>query len=265
MRAALEKHFAQQRSEFSDERAGYAIVRSNRDNITVSASRKDIKQVAQLRETVGGDFLWFRDGEQAYIVRDAATLARIDEAWGPVNRLGAQMDEQGRKLDAQGKIVDTIAREFGAAGGEFAKQSMKEAEVNQRAMEQLARAQETLARRISDVATRELGSNSSPEKIRAFHEKQASLQKEMEPLRKQMAEQQRELEAKMAKLREANQPLNDLNRKIAEASRPMGELSARMAELNLKHGAALREAERAIRALMQESRQNGKAVAVPAG
>ncbi|MRW91751.1 M48 family metalloprotease [Duganella sp. FT80W] len=263
VRAALAKENAKRPSQFDGTRSGYAIVRANRDSMMVSATSKDIKQVAQLRDSVKGDFLWFRDGDKTYVLRDASALARIDDAWVGVSRLDAQMDEQGKKLDAQGKILDATASQIGKEAGEFSKQANQEAEVHRRKIEQLAQTQESLARRIEEAASRELGADSSPEKIRAFHEKQASLQRQMEPLRQQMAEQQRQLSAKMEKLRAQNHPLDELNKRIAEAARPMGELSAQMAKLNMQHIDAVRNAERTIRAIMNESLKNGSAVPAP--
>jgi chromosome segregation ATPase len=245
------------------ERSAYAIVHAGSDSMTVAASTAEIRKVAQLRATMKSDFLWFRDGDKTYVIKDPTMLARLDEVWMPVNRIGSQMDEQGKKLDAQGKVLEAAASQIGKEAGEFSRQSLQESEVHRRAIEQLAKAQEALSRRMAEAATQELGAGSNPEKIRAFHEKQASLQREMEPLRKQMAEKQRELSVKMEKLREQNRPLDALNKRIAEAARPMGEMSAQMAKLNLQHADAVRDAERAMQALMQESLQNGKAVPAP--
>ena len=241
---------------------GYAIVRSNKDAMTVSASSRDLRGVALLRNKVKGDFLWFRDGDKTYLVQDPALMAKIDAAWAPVNSIGEQMNEQGKKMEAQGKVMNAIGEEMNATAQTFSRNAEREGEKYERQMEQVAREQEKVARRM-DKAAREMGADSSPEKAREFASKMAALQAEMAPLQKQMAVYQRELSAKMSKLHEQDGPMKALQQKMAEASRPMGELNARMGELNQKQAEAIREAERVLRALMQESLQNGKAQPVP--
>jgi beta-lactamase regulating signal transducer with metallopeptidase domain len=246
----------------ADDSKGYAIVRANKDSSTVSANTSDIRKVSSLREKVKGDFVWFRDGDKTYLIQDPALMAKIDAAWAPVNSIGEQMDAQGKKMEAQGKIMNAIGEEMNTAAHAFSRHAEREGEQYERQMEQVAREQDKVARRI-DKAAREMGADSSPEKAREFAQKMAALQAEMAPLQKQMAVYQRELSAKMSKLHEQDGSMKALNQKMAEASRPMGELNARMVELNQKQTEAIREAERVLRALMQESLQNGKAQPVP--
>ncbi|WP_373990561.1 M56 family metallopeptidase [Duganella sp. BuS-21] len=249
-------------NEGPNQRSAYAIVHGNKEAITVSASTKDIRKVSELRGAVKGDFLWFRDGDKTYVVQDPAVIARIDSAWAPVDSIGGQMDAQGKKMEAQGKIMNAIGEQMNTVGQHYGRQVERDMDVQQRQMELVARVQEKVARRM-DLAARELQQDNSPEKLRAFQEKLNGLQAEMAPLQKQMAEYQRELAPKLAKLHEQNAPMKALQQKMAEASRPMGDLNVRMGELNLKHTEAVREAERVIKSLMQESLQNGKAVPAP--
>jgi beta-lactamase regulating signal transducer with metallopeptidase domain len=249
-------------NEGSNQRSAYAIVHGNKEAITVSATTKDIRKVSELRGAVKGDFLWFRDGDKTYLVQDPAVIARIDSAWAPVDSIGGQMEAQGKKMEAQGKIMNAIGEQMNTVGQQYGRQIERDMDVQQRQMELVARAQEKVARRM-DLAARELQQDNSQEKVRAFQEKLSGLQAEMAPLQKQMAEYQRELAPKLAKLHEQNAPMKALQQKMAEASRPMGDLNVRMGELNLKHAEAVREAERVIKSLMQESLQNGKAVPAP--
>lgn len=249
-------------NEGSNQRSAYAIVHGNKEAITVSATTKDIRKVSELRGAVKGDFLWFRDGDKTYLVQDPAVIARIDSAWAPVDSIGGQMEAQGKKMEAQGKIMNAIGEQMNTVGQQYGRQIERDMDVQQRQMELVARAQEKVARRM-DLAARELQQDNSQEKMRAFQEKLSGLQAEMAPLQKQMAEYQRELAPKLAKLHEQNAPMKALQQKMAEASRPMGDLNVRMGELNLKHAEAVREAERVIKSLMQESLQNGKAVPAP--
>ncbi|WP_343730028.1 M56 family metallopeptidase [Duganella sp.] len=245
-----------------DRGGSYAIVRSNQEAITVSATTQDIRKVAALREKVKGNFLWFRDGDKSYLIQDPAVLAQIDAVWVPVNGLGEQMDAQGKKMEAQGKIINAIGAQMEAAANQFSKQAERDASGQQRQMEQVAREQEKVVRRI-DLAAREIAADNTPEKAAEFQKKMALLQAELAPLQKQMAEHQRALATNSAKLRELNGPMQSLNQKMAEASQPMGDLNLRMGELSRKHADAVREAERVMKSLMQQSLQNGKAIPAP--
>ena len=246
-----------------DDSRSYVIVRGGKDTMTVSANTRDIRNVSRLRERVKGDFLWFREGDKTYLIQDAAVLAKVDAAWTPVNTIGEQMNEQGKKMEAQGKIMDALGEQMDAVAHKAEAGTERDMQAQQRKMEQVAREQDAIARRI-ERASRELARDSSEEKVRAFQKQQASLQAEMAPLQQKMADYQREMAPQMAKLQAMQEPMRALNQKMAEASRPMGELNQRMGELNAKHADAVREAERALRALMQESMQNGKAVPTPA-
>jgi beta-lactamase regulating signal transducer with metallopeptidase domain len=250
------------RVSVSDDGKGYAIVRANKDSITVSANTRDIRKVSALRDKVKGDFVWFREGDKTYLIQDPALMAKIDAAWAPVNSIGEQMDAQGKKMEAQGKIMNAIGEEMNTAAQVFSRGAEREGEKYERQMEQVAREQDKVARRI-DKAAREIAADNTPEKAREFARKMAALQAEMAPLQKQMAVYQRELSAKMGNLHERDGTMKALNQKMAEASRPMGEWNLRMGELSQKHEEAVREAERVLRALMQESLQNGKAQPVP--
>ena len=67
---------------------GFALVDGSRDSVTISGSDFDGKQIKQLKQSIKGQFLWFRDQGNSYVMQDAALLARVNAAWKPVRQLG---------------------------------------------------------------------------------------------------------------------------------------------------------------------------------
>lgn len=86
----------------------------------------------------GGEALWWvREGKQRYVVRDAATLAQLHQAYAPLQALSQKQSELGQKQGELGKAQG----ELGARQGELgARQGAIAARVAQLAVEQNAAA-----------------------------------------------------------------------------------------------------------------------------
>ena len=244
----------------------YALVQG-RDNMTMSgaSNSSDWQGLSKLRARVKGDFLWYRDGDKAYLIQDPALLAKASEAWTPANQLGAQMDEQGKLMDAHGKVMDALGRkmdalaresEHGAAAQELRKQ--------ERAIEKLGRQQEAIGRRMERVGM-QMGRDQTDAQREASQRQMDQLHAEMDALQPQMQQLQRDLAENARKIQPPQEPMQALSRQMSDASKPMAELGQRMGELGRQQEQASRKAEQAMRALIQEAIQSGKAVPAPAG
>lgn len=97
-----------------DGRDAYALVHRSNDDITMSGDHADLSAVQRLKKTAKGDFLYFRHDGKAYVIEDAAVLARVDAAWLPMKKLGAQMDVYGKQMDQYGKVMDGYGRQMDA-------------------------------------------------------------------------------------------------------------------------------------------------------
>lgn len=97
----------------------YALVRPGSRtgmNINMSTGRTmDNADLESLKRSVRGEFLWFRKDGKEYIVQDAATLARVHQAWAPVEKLGAQMEKQGEEMGRHGKAMGSFGTEMALA------------------------------------------------------------------------------------------------------------------------------------------------------
>jgi hypothetical protein len=142
----------------------YALVRDGQRTTYVGRHRSGDDEVEALRPQYPGKFIWFRQGGQAYVVRDPATVARVEAAWAGTEKLGRDMeqieapmrdksramevlgkkmeasvragggdtDAVGRQMDELGKSMDVLGKQMGALGKQMERAS-KQADAATRA------------------------------------------------------------------------------------------------------------------------------------
>ena len=118
---ATTKHVTSQKN--SDE--PYALVREGQRTTWVGQhSGGDDDEMDASRAKYPGKFVWFRQAGQAYVVRDPATVARVEAAWAGTGKLGrdmagieAPMQEKSSAMDALGKKMEASVR--GGGGGDI--------------------------------------------------------------------------------------------------------------------------------------------------
>ena len=74
-----------------------ALVRGTGDEMHMWGSIDDIDEIKAARTSVNGEYLWFRRGNQAYIVTDPALLTRARAA----TRETEELDKKMEVLEAQ--------------------------------------------------------------------------------------------------------------------------------------------------------------------
>lgn len=82
-----------------DTHQGFALL--DGDSVTIRGTRADVAAVKHLHRS-GQPMLWYRTGDQAYLVRDKATIEQAREIYAPVFRLARQ---QGQLAGQQGRIA----------------------------------------------------------------------------------------------------------------------------------------------------------------
>ena len=105
--------------------ASYALVREGQRTTFVGSHRSGDTEVDALKQHYPGNFIWFQNDGKAYVVRDPATLAKVDAAWAPADKLGqdmklfdAPMREKSRAMNALGREMATAAQGGKSARGE---------------------------------------------------------------------------------------------------------------------------------------------------
>jgi len=101
----------------------FALVRGADSAITGDAAAS--KRVKELKRSVKGDFLWFRDGGKEYVVQDPAALKRVADAWAPIEAIGAQMGGQGAEMGRHGASMGALGAKMALAAVTFNEEKME--------------------------------------------------------------------------------------------------------------------------------------------
>lgn len=227
----------------------YAVVRAGDKGMSMSGSSDDWDEVKQARERIGGNFLWFREGGQAFYIQDPGMLARVDAAWAPVDKLSARMDEYGKEMDVHSKKMDALGKEMDIAARGFKPDEDKLRPVEKR-MEALGEEMEKLGK--------QLGATDSV--------------KERDRIQKRMSEVGRELGAAGNEIgqlhdgpgmRQAQESMEAIGRRMSEAGKPMEAIGKKMGALGKEMERESKAADKTVRALIREAREKGLAKPVP--
>ena len=236
----------------------YAVVPVDRERMTVAGSTGDLLTVADLRNTVKGAFVWFKDNEKSYVIEDPALYARAAAEWSAVDRIDAQLKAQGDQMHAQGKVIEAAAAKIGAEQARPQAATL-DIERHARLIGAVAGQQAVIHEQLAQLALKAGGQPLDAEAIR----QRAELQAQLAPLNQKMAEYQRDLTAHSEKLgHDVGRRMAEQTKPLAALSKPMGEMGARMGALGRERAQAQRKAELAMRTLFNEALKNGKAIPV---
>jgi hypothetical protein len=119
----------------------WVMVRAGSREVRMSGSTRDIKRARALQQS-GESLLYLRRGGKAYVVRDVASLDRVDALWAP-------MEAQGKKMDALGKQMDPLGKKMDALGKRMERtHDTDEQDALSRQMDELGRQMDELGRQM---------------------------------------------------------------------------------------------------------------------
>lgn len=229
--------------------APYALVGEGDDGFNMTGNSADWPSIKQLKRSIKGEFLWFRDGGKTWIVQDRDTLAKAHAAWEPVNRLGEQMDAYGKEMDTHGKAMEAIGKEMeqAAAGMQPDEARVRELE---RKMNELGRQMSGLGQQIGKA-----GSDSERDRL---NDKMNTLGRQMNALGEQMraaheSEGQRRAQASM----------DAAGKRMNEAGKPMDALGKKMDALGKQMDQEGKAADKTMRSLIRDAMARGLAQPAP--
>jgi beta-lactamase regulating signal transducer with metallopeptidase domain len=228
---------------------GYALVGDGEKGAAMTGSSADWDAIKQLRRSVKGEFLWFRDGGKSWIVQDPDTLAKARAAWVPVNRLGEQMNVYGKEMEKHGKVMDALGKEMEQAAARM--------QPDQHRLREVQRKMDEVGRKMSRVGEK-LGSASDGERGRLEAE-MASLEKQMNTL----GEQIRAATESDMQRREAHAGMREVGARMKEASQPMDALGKKMDVLGKQMDQESKAADQTTRSLIRDAMARGLAQQAP--
>eukprot|EP01032_Pedospumella_encystans_P024251 gene24251-27433_t len=227
----------------------------------IYSGRGDMKELGRLEGTVKGDFIWYRDGNQAWLIKDPALLAKATAAWAPADALNLKMKEHNKAMEQHSKAMEVLGEKMRAISEQAERQERR---VDHSRIDQVAREQEAVARRMEAVGRRMERSRETGADREALQREMEALKTQMEPFKQQMRELTAEFAKTHADMAARKAPMQALSAEMREASKPMKELGEKMGELGREQGRLSREADRTVRELIQEAVRNGQAETIPA-
>jgi bla regulator protein BlaR1 len=202
------------------------------DGNTIMSGNTDDVERARRHRRAGEPLLWFRYGNQEYVVRDAGVLREVEELWGPVGRIG---EEQGRIGEQQGAIGEQQGR-IGAQQGEIGARAGR-----------LGERLGVLGSRLGVLATREAAGTSESER--------RAIEREREQVEAEMSRLDGQMEALDQEMREFDEPMHGHDGEMEALGREMEVLGGRME-------AAVERANAGMQTLVRRAMESGAAVAV---
>jgi uncharacterized protein involved in exopolysaccharide biosynthesis len=96
------------------------------EHVSMAAATRDIERARKYRQ--GNEpLLWFRDGGQEFVLRDAALLKQFDVVWKPVEELGEAQGKLGGQQGELGKQMGELGAQQGLLGTRQGTLSVREA------------------------------------------------------------------------------------------------------------------------------------------
>lgn len=234
----------------------YALVRQGEDGFSMSGDSDDIDAIRSVRSTVDGDFLWFRRGGDAYLVRDPAFLARADAAWAPMRSLDAQMKVLDARMRPHAQALEALsARMEQLAPPSGDTEAMRAAGAR---MEALGRQQAELAARHAALAARSGGHADA-----AVQADVADLDARQRDVSQRMEREAEAMQAVSERMQETHVPMEALAQQMQTASKPMESIGADMEVVGRKIEASAAAAEAKLMAIIDEAMAKGAVEAAP--
>jgi beta-lactamase regulating signal transducer with metallopeptidase domain/CII-binding regulator of phage lambda lysogenization HflD len=226
----------------------YALVGEGDEGFNMTGNSADWSSIKQLKRSVKGEFLWFRDGGKSWIVQDPDTLAKAHAAWAPVNRLGEQMDVYGKEMDKHGKAMDALGKQMEQAAGGM--------QADQPRVRELERKMNELGRQMSALGE-QMGKASDADRER--------LARKMDTLGRQMNELGEQMRAahESEGQRRAHASMDEIGKRMDAAGKPMDELGRKMDVLGKQMDRESKAAEKTMRGLIRDAMARGLARQAP--
>ena len=242
--------------------SSYALVRGDRDGITMSGELDDADEIRLVRGSIDGDFLWFRRDGKAWVVRDAATVARAREAWADTDALGGQMQALEARMKPHGARMEALAERMEALDDDNVFESPEARAATER-MEALGEQAEALAERQVALAERMHEATEAGQANLERERERDALEREQDALHRQMEQHATTLQSLSARMDAQHAPMEALAREMEAASQPMEVIGEEMEALGERIEAEAEVADRQVRQLIDEAYRSGRAQPAP--
>jgi beta-lactamase regulating signal transducer with metallopeptidase domain len=246
--AAQSKTVTHQISSQSSREDAYALVGEGDEGFNMTGNSADWSAIKQLKRSIKGEFLWFRDGGKAWIVQDADTVARARAAWAPVNKLGEQMNAYGQEMNKHGEVMNALGKEMERTAGGM--------RVDEPRIRELERKMNDLGREMSRLG-QQIGRAPDGERER-LQDKMQGLGQQMNALGEQMR-----LAHDGEAQRRARADMDAVSKRMNEAGKPMDALGKKMDVLGKQMDKESKAADKTVRGIIRDALTRGLAQQAP--
>ncbi|MCE3603705.1 M56 family metallopeptidase [Massilia sp. P8910] len=238
----------------------YALVQGAERKGMLSGDSHDFDDIDAAKHKVKGDFLWFRQDGKAYVVQDPALIARVNEAYAPLKRLGEQMDVYGKEMDKHAKVVEQLGRDMERSANA---NRPDDAQTQRIAglIGELAARQGGLQRDIV-LLERQIDDTSGATRAQ-LSGKRDQLNARLGDIERQLDQQHAQLERQTGRMEAARVPMDAIGKQMKEAGKPMDALGKRMNVLGREMDQQGKAAERVMREVLRDAVARGLARPVP--
>jgi beta-lactamase regulating signal transducer with metallopeptidase domain len=240
-------------------RAGYALVRKDREGFSMSGDQDDVDAIRAARRSIDDDFIWFRRDGKAYVVRDAALLARAKAAWQPTDALDAQMQSLNARMEPHNKKMEILGKRMESLAGAGEYDTAMGAAAAE--MGALGHQQGALGARQAALAQRLAQANDAERE--PLQREMEALDAQQRTLEQQMKRHSEVLAAHSVRMEARHAPMQALGREMGAASKPMEAIGKEMEVLGkqIEQKAAIADAE--TRQVIDQAVARGLAMPVP--
>lgn len=238
---------------------GYALVRKRQDGFAMSGNSDDIDEIRALKSRMDGDFLWFRRDGKAYVLRDAAMLARAEQAWEGTKVHEAKMRTLETRMQPHQRAAEALSQRIERMQPQF--EQTPEMRAAEKALDALARQQESLGEQHEALAEKMDGADDA--KRRQLSLEVQALATRHQALAQQMQRQSEVLEAQHKRMEGNHQKMEAIAREMEAASKPMEAIGREMEALGKQLEQQAAVADRQVRKLIDEAVQQGLAQPAP--
>jgi len=234
----------------------YALVNSAEEGFAMSGSLDDVADIVNARKKIDGDFLWFRRDGEAFIVQDADTLKKVQQARAATLALEEKMQALDTEMSQHSVKMDQLSNQMEQLADVNIDSSKIEAASEQIELLVDQQLELTLQER---KLTRKLETETREKKHAALKKELAMVTQKQQRVATQLAEQSQLIEATTQPLDAIEGPMSELSQQMAMVSRPMEIIGSKMTLVGQEIELEVNKAEAEIVSLIEQAMTEGKA------
>ncbi|MBS0218385.1 MAG: hypothetical protein JSR63_09410 [Proteobacteria bacterium] len=241
------------------EQDGFALVHKRNGSLSLIGNSVDSRDIDRTTRGIAGDFIWFSRNGKAYVVRDPATLARVEQAWAALKPQQARIHDLQAQMAPHQQEIEAINKRMDAMQSKTAQMPAARGEALE--MRKLAEQQRGLAERQRALAQQQM--QASDARRDALDRQMQQLSEQQDALNRQMERHSIAMQAGQDSMQAESARMEALAREMEAAAKPIDAIGRQMDVVGREMDQQARVIEKQVRALIDEAVRNGLAQPAP--